>query len=332
MRLFARFARDTDRAHIEAATIDHGLRPESRGEAELVAGWARDSGFAHRTLRWEGEKPKTRIQERARAARYELLAGRAGEIGADLIVTAHTLDDQAETVLMRLTRGSGVSGLAAMRPLTGLGEVTLARPFLSIAKARLVATCLCNGWPFLTDPSNANPRFERVRWRQLSTALAAQGLTAGRLAKLADRAASADDALETKAGEVSNTVVLSRSPGGCVLDAGQLLRREPGEIVLRVLLRVLGDLHAGKQAPALRLERAESLSMALRDAFPRGKPLKQTLGGAIFAFDGKERLTLTAESPRRRGKQQAAEPEDVDAPRRTSKVKKSNSNARLALV
>ena len=114
-------------------------------EAAAVERLARKLGVAHRTLRWTGTKPKTGLQEAARQARYRLLADAARKAGASHILTAHTLDDQAETVLIRLSRGSGLSGLAAMArmsplPGDGEGEITLVRPLLDIPKARLIAT------------------------------------------------------------------------------------------------------------------------------------------------------------------------------------------------
>ncbi len=103
-----------------AVTIDHGLRPEARREAAAVKRLAAALGVAHRTARWTGPKPKTGLQEAARAARYRLLAAAAARAGAGCILTAHTLDDQAETILFRLTRGSGLAGLAAMARVSPL--------------------------------------------------------------------------------------------------------------------------------------------------------------------------------------------------------------------
>ena len=157
MRLLARLSRAGLDCEVEVATVDHGLRPGSRQEAERVRAWAMDCGFPHHLLSWEGAKPKTRIQEKARAARYELLAAKAREIGAGVLITAHTQDDQAETVLMRLAHGSGLAGLAGMRMRSKRDGIVLARPFLGTPKARLVATCEANGWPYVADPSNADP-------------------------------------------------------------------------------------------------------------------------------------------------------------------------------
>src|SRR4029077_6606812 len=112
--------------------------------------------------------------------------------------------------------------------------IELARPLLGVPKARLVATCEANGWPFVEDPSNADPRFARARWRKLATALAAEGLTARRLAQIAERAALADAALEAKATEAYALARLARGPEGLKLDARRLMQ-EPREIALRLL-------------------------------------------------------------------------------------------------
>src|SRR2546423_14186773 len=135
-----------------AATIDHRLRTGARREAEAVGALARRLGLRHETLTWTGKKPKTGIEAAARAARYRLLLDFARRAGADAIVTAHTLDDQAETVLMRFAAGSGPAGLAGMRPKDTREGVTLLRPFLSIRKRRLIATLEREGLAWSEDP------------------------------------------------------------------------------------------------------------------------------------------------------------------------------------
>ena len=107
-----------------------------------------------RDRRWEGLKPASGVQAQARRARYMLLANEARRLGGATLVTAHTLDDQAETMLMRLAHGSGPSGLAGMRGRSEVNGVPLARPLLGIPKARLVATAEARGLPFMCDPSN----------------------------------------------------------------------------------------------------------------------------------------------------------------------------------
>ena len=130
--LIARWrAKLRDGPSLLAVTIDHGLRPEARREAAAVKRLAASLGVAHRTLRWTGPKPETRLQEAARAARYRLLAAAAAQTKACCILTAHTLDDQAETVLFRLTRGSGLAGLAAMARVSPLPVFPLSSPRLT---------------------------------------------------------------------------------------------------------------------------------------------------------------------------------------------------------
>ena len=134
-------------------------------------------GVPHATLVWTGPKPSTRLQERAREARYRLLVEHARAIGADAIATAHHADDQAETVLFRLLRGSGVAGLAGMAATSRRDGVTIVRPLLGVAKSDLVAFCRARGVAFADDPSNADPRYARTRLRALLGRLADEGLT-----------------------------------------------------------------------------------------------------------------------------------------------------------
>ena len=188
-----------------AVTIDHGLRRESAAEARAVEELARRLGVRHRILRWRGKKPDTGLQEAARTARYRLLAEAALAANARCILTAHTLDDQAETILFRMMRGSGLTGLGAMTPASllpseGETEIMLARPFLDIPKARLLATLDQARIDFARDPSNLDPRFARPRLRELMPALAREGLDARRLAILARRLRRAEAAIEMAVG------------------------------------------------------------------------------------------------------------------------------------
>ena len=153
-----------------AVTVDHGLRPESAREAAAVGKLARRFGVRHTILRWRGAKPKTGLQEAARHARYRLLAQAAARANCEHVLTAHTLDDQAETVLFRLARGSGLTGLAGMAyalpiPVGEEQAVFLVRPLLGVSKARLVATLRAAGVAHSEDPTNRDPRFARTRLR-----------------------------------------------------------------------------------------------------------------------------------------------------------------------
>ncbi|MGC1579232.1 MAG: tRNA lysidine(34) synthetase TilS [Beijerinckiaceae bacterium] len=335
MRLSTLVAKAERMAALEVATVDHGLRENSRAEAEEVGAWARDCGLAHAVLSWEGRKPSTRIQERARAARYTLLHARMRESGATILITAHTLDDQAETVLMRIAHGSGIAGLAGMRPLSEQNGLIHARPFLSVPKGRLVATCHANGWPFVEDPSNENSRFARARWRKLAPVLEKEGLSAARLAKLAERAASFEEALESKTEAAFAAVCIEERADGLVLDMERMVRREPREVALRLLLRAVTVSGGGERSAPIRLERAENLLKVLCEAFSTRKPLKRTLGGALLAYDGAERLFLRREAARRRGGKREGGDSKPALPARVrdaSPANQSNSIALSALV
>ena len=269
-----------------AATVDHGLRPESAAEAEAVARLCAEAGVPHTTLRWEGEKPSARLQERAREVRYDLLAAHARRVGAHVIVTAHHLDDQAETVLFRLARGSGLSGLAGMATRTRRGEVEIARPLLGVAKAELVALCDARGAAYVSDPSNDDPRFARPRLRRLAGVLAAEGLDASALARLARRAAIVEAALAQKTTEAEARLRLADT-GRC--DA-RALAAEPEEIVRRLLGLCVG---------AAPLDALERIAGALVEAVTQRRRFAANVGGALIAYDGRAELTVGPEPPRR---------------------------------
>jgi tRNA(Ile)-lysidine synthase len=278
-----------------AVTIDHGLRKEAAAEARQVAHLAKELGVPHRILRWTGVKPKSGLQEKARAMRYRLLAEAAAKVGASHIATAHTLDDQAETVLMRLLRGSGPAGLAAMARQTRRGELTLTRPFLDIPKARLIATLRQAKISFADDPSNRDPRFTRVRMRGLMTALAEEGLGANRLALLARRLRRAEAALEAA---VDRATALARgdwAAGGKIEMERRHFTALPAEVALRLLGRAVAA--AGNEGP-VELAKLEALQAALMAKKAAGGRFRRTLAGAMVTLTP-ERLTVERAPARR---------------------------------
>lgn len=159
-RLANRWARRRG-GEVVGLVVDHGLRPESAAEAATVAGWLAGLGIACHALRWSGPKPASRLQERAREARYELLARACRELPALHLLLGHQREDQAETVAMRAARGSGEEGLAGMADIVELEGFRLLRPLLGVPRERLPATLRALGQPWLTDPSNAERRFAR---------------------------------------------------------------------------------------------------------------------------------------------------------------------------
>lgn len=284
---------------VDVATVDHGLRAQSSHEAEWVAGRAKAFGFSHTTLVWGGEKPGSAIQERAREARYALLVAHAGRLartgpgGPVAVVTAHTADDQAETLIMRLGRGSGLDGLAGMAPSRRLlpdGSVQLVRPLLGLSKADLADVLRETGEDWLDDPSNERIVFERVRLRRANAHLAALGLSNEKLVLSASRLLRARDALEQLT--ASRLDALADLHGGAYASLDrEAWRREPPELRVRMLARLL--VAFGGNAKPAQLSQVEALEAVLA----RDKAVAQTLGGCIVS-QGRTTLRLYREPGR----------------------------------
>ena len=289
------WARRRGRISIEAATVDHGLRPESAEEAKAVAAFCARLGVAHRILQWKGAKPVSRLQERAREARYRLLVDHAKAIGADALLTAHHADDQAETVLFRLLRGSGVAGLRGMELTTTRDGMTIARPLIGLRKRDLVAFAKARGAPFVDDPSNADPRFARTRLRALLTQLGEAGLDAEALDRLARRAGETEQALARMTAEVE-----ARLGPDEAIDA-RTLYAAPTAIVQRILaLRIAAA--GGRDPSRIGLEKIELLAVNLREALKERRAFGGNVGGALVRLTVKGRLSFAPEPPRKGAK------------------------------
>src|SRR5712672_4667427 len=308
-----------------AVTVDHGLRAEAAAEARGVKRLARALELTHRTMRWTGEKPKTGLPAAARTARYRLLAQAARASGATHILTAHTRDDQAETVLMRMLHGSGISGLAAMARQSERDGVLLARPFLGISKSQLIATLRKAKIGYADDPTNRDTNFTRPRLREIMPVLAAEGGDTRNLARLASRLARANAAVEVlvdgaerylalrdrqalHSGFDANSFDAERldanirgAKAAKVFDA-KTLAAMPDEVRLRLLLRAIDRV--GHEGPA-ELGKVEALLSALDRAGAASNAgqrprLKQTLAGALVSLiDG--RIRIEPAPPRGRG-------------------------------
>lgn len=314
-----------------AVTVDHGLRPESGREAAQVARLAKKLGVAHRIVRWTGRKPKSGLQEAARQARYQLLAGAARRAGAEHIVTAHTLDDQAETVLIRLARGSGITGLAGMRRVSVIpgqarsawtrnpatspedasgfrargpraaprnDNLVLIRPFLDIPKARLIATLRALGIEFANDPTNRDPRFTRARLRGVMPALAGEGLDARRLSVLARRLRRADAAIEAVVDRAMIEFMSCQDDQNAIAIDAARMHGLPAEIALRVVGRAVTQI--GNEGP-VELAKLEALMAVLAAAGKTRTKMRfrRTLAGAIVTLGSASLVVERA--PARRG-------------------------------
>lgn len=305
-------------------TVDHGLRPEAAREAEWVASEAERLGFPCEVLRWQGEKPRTGIQVAAREARRALMldvlrseasalriiglggAYRLAWNAADrVLVTAHHREDQAETFLMRLARGSGIEGLSAMRGLdTAVREPTperpssfavhLLRPLLGVSKSRLVATLRAWGQAWVEDPSNTDERFERVRWRKFLAQAGDLGLTAEKIALAARRLGDAEQSLRILKNEPASASTIEVSTGLCAATAVAWLGWNE-YLIARTLRQLIRWYGGGAREPEL--GQLEHIARLLRDERARKECVGLTLGGCKIELSGErhERLRIYRE-------------------------------------
>ena len=298
MWLAARWRRALARGpRLIAVTVDHGLRPEAAREARDVKRLARTLDLPHRTLRWSGAKPKTGLPAAARAERYRLLARAARASGATHILTAHTRDDQAETLLMRMLRGSGIAGLAAMTRVSEREGLWLARPLLDVSKAQLVATLNRARINFADDPTNRDVSYTRPRLRALMPALAEEGGDSKNLARLAARLARANAALEVLADGAERYLALrDRNDAARFGFDAATFAGLAEEIRLRLLKRAIDRV--GHEGPA-ELGKLEAVLAVLDQAIAAGgSRQKLTLAGAMVTLIG-GRIHVEPAPPRR---------------------------------
>ena len=271
-----------------AFIIDHALRPESGAEAETVKTRLETLGLQAKILRWQHEPIVSRLHHEARRARYRLLLDACHSHGATTLLFGHQREDQAETVLMRLAKGTGIDGLAGMPAEIFMGNVRVLRPLLAVAKEKLVATCADAGLSYVTDPSNVLERFARGRLRRVMPLLHDEGLTVERLNDFAERAGEARQALDHFTGEFLKTHAGIDAFGCIAIDRDALLQ-QPRAIALRVLSLSLQSIHAEDYAPA-----HASLSLLLDFLKAEKIGAYRTLNGCMIGTR-KNRVTMFRE-------------------------------------
>ncbi len=268
---------------VTALSVDHGLRPEARGETRRVGEWLRPKGMDHHILSWHGPKPAAGIQAAARNARYQLMGDWCRGAGVLHLLVGHTLDDQAETFLLRLGRGSGAEGLAAMAAIRETPDVRLLRPLLEVPKTALQACLEAEGQDWIEDPSNLNAAFARVQVRQT---MRDGGLEATALARSAARFGRARQALETSVSGVLARSVQVHPAGFAVLNPREIFAAAD-EIGLSALGRVVVAVGGNSYPP--RLEKLERLYGELLSVVSSGTGFPgRTLGGCrVMAGTGR---------------------------------------------
>lgn len=299
-------------------TLDHGLRAAAAGEANTVAAAAAALGLPVRILTRAAAPRQGGLQEQARNDRYRLLADAARTAGATAIATGHTAEDQAETLLMRLARGSGVDGLSAMSAISCYQDLSLLRPLLGVAKSQLKDFLARHHVPWIEDPSNTDKSFERPRLRILMPQLAAAGLTAKALGRSTTRLARARQALEAARREADQRLTSVRSEGYVSIDRAGF-EALPEEIRLRVLQHWIGLIgNPCTPAPMAKLERIVAASSALeryrssihyclvsgtrerilisREPGRAGLPIETLQPGGMLVWDHRFRITLPTDA------------------------------------
>jgi len=303
MHLLGDWARDRKVPPPAVLTVDHGFRAGSLAEARVVVRVAGKAGLKGHVLRWRGAKPKSNIEAAARDARYLLLGAWCVTHKVMSLFVAHTRDDQAETFLLRLARGSGVDGLSAMQPRTpsllGLGAAEIVRPLLGFSRAELRAYLTARGETWIEDPMNGEERFARVRVRALWPQLEAAGLTRERIAAAAEHMARARTALEAQ-GRAFLTAHMAVADDGAVLVDAKALGEAPREIGLRALAAILTGVGGQPYRP-----RFDRLQRLYHDAVS-ARPGTRTLHGCRVGPAPKRHqrfgpatLMISAEPPRK---------------------------------
>jgi tRNA(Ile)-lysidine synthase len=260
---------------ISVLTVDHGLRAEAAAEAAKVAEWGGLLGLEHQTLRWEGTKPKTGLQAKARTARYDLLSSWCIANGVRFLLTGHTMDDQAETVLMRQQRTDTAESLTGIWETAVWNGVNVFRPLLGQSRTGLRTYLSSLGQPWIDDPSNLDTRFERVRVRQTLDQEARPDLQKIELADIAERAGRAARAMALTTEQWINGQLTSYPEGFGAIPRAGFCELDPG-LQRRVLQQLLLIYGAGNRAEPGELDYLAKWIMGHGIS-------RRTLGGAVLA-------------------------------------------------
>ena len=285
---------------VEAMTVDHALRPDSAAEAAAVGAWCRALGVRHEVRVWEHQTIAGNLMDQARRARMALIAVWAQARGIAVVALGHTRDDQAETVLMGLSRGAGIAGLAGMRRAWDLGGIQFRRPLLDAGREELRDWLRERQIGWIDDPTNDNARFTRVKARKALAALAPLGITGARLAEVAGHLAQVQDALRAQVAAAGARVM--RQAAGA-LQVSPDIRREPAEVRRQLVAQAVRWLSGTDYAPrAAELEWLIAAMVGSRQATLAGCRFKdawlmrepRAVGGPVPAgqvWDGRWRVT-----------------------------------------
>lgn len=278
---------------ITVLTVDHGLRIGSGAEASRVAGWAGALHRSHVILLWQGDKPATGIQAKARKARYDLMAQWCRANAADALLTAHTMEDQAETVLMRLKRTDSADSLAGIPAQGQWNGLPVLRPLLALRRQDLRDYLSSIGQDWIEDPSNCDQRFERVRVRETIAGMEGSALSIERLSALAQSSARTVLLLERCAAQWISMWVEESNAGVCHVPY-EPFHPLPAALRQRILSRIIMNYGGGRLKPER--DELQRLARWLTGAAEGSQP-RCTLAGAILG-KRKAKFWVTREAAR----------------------------------
>ncbi len=264
-----------------ALIVNHNLRESSAGEATKVSDWLSKWRVRHAILKREGLPISTGIQSSAREVRYKLMLDWCSKNSFTDLFIAHHQDDQAETFLMRLVRGSSITGLACMREVSTRRGVRIVRPLLNVPKERLKQTLISIGQNWIEDPSNSDPRFMRTRLRKLRSNLEHRKVTNIRLSELAQSFGVLREMLERCCHNFIATEVKIYPEGWARLDT-ERLKPLPSVLVEKILIYLL-NLIGGKPYPP----RFDSLSRLIKNLSEAKENGCFTLSNCVVRKEGK---------------------------------------------
>lgn len=231
-----------------ALIVDHGLRSESYHEAIWVKKFLEKKGVRSEILVWQGDKPKVNIHQHARNARYRLLTEYCKANGIAHLLTAHNLEDQAETVLLRIWRGSGIDGISGIARKVKLNDITILRPLLKYSRKRIEITLEQAGWQWVNDPSNTNMKYSRTKVRALLNSLEDRNLWVSRLFLLAENATRTRLFLEKETRKAVDKNVTMHFYGYALIDQEGFCMLEE-EVALRTLSYCLKKISGNVYPP-----------------------------------------------------------------------------------
>lgn len=282
--------------HLTALTVDHGLRENSALEAQQVAKWLSVKNISHNILEWQGIKPDTNIQDHARKARYELMGNWCMDNNVDHLFLAHHMNDQAETFLIRLLRGSGVDGLSAMEkstifPFNKMSNKTLKilRPLLEVESGRLLETIQAANQDHIEDPSNLDEKYTRIQIRSLLNETEIEGLNAHKLSSTSTRMRRVRSLLEEMTSKAESDFVSYNSFGYASIVKNNISELHE-EIGLRLLSKVIKTVGGNTYAP-----RHKSLEKLFENLKETKFPGQSLAGVLVFTLTGHE-IVITRET------------------------------------